>query len=167
MRKVPVVSSSVCAARTQTAENPYGGALGVGGSEHDGLDLARVDVADHIVRKHLLSSLVADLGSVLTQEPADLSSGGLGVGAETMEPARGGDVDNCGGIGDKLNGSVCVFASIALRIGMIYKIGGSEHNFYFLSFVGVFPFVVFIISQIWYFVKCYFCFFQKFFTLIL
>ena len=92
-----------------------------------------MDVADHVVRKHLLSGLVADLGGVLTQEPTDLSSGGLGISAKAVEPTRGGDMDNHGGIGDKLNGSISELADMALSVGMIYKIGGSEHNFYFLS----------------------------------
>lgn len=112
---------------------------GRAGGLDDGLDLARVDVADHTVHRHLLSGLVADLGSVLTQEPANLSPGGLGVGAEAVKPTRGGDVDNHGRVGDKFNGAVGVFANTALGVGMIGKIYGSEHSFYFLSFVGGVP----------------------------
>lgn len=110
-----------------------------GGSEDDGDDLARVDVADHVVRKHLLSRLVAYSGSVFLEEPADLLSGGLGISAKAVEPTRGGDMDNRGGVGDKLNGSISELADMALSVGMIYKIGGSEHNFYFLSFIGGVP----------------------------
>ena len=138
----------MCRSHTNRSKPPLK-KRGQGRGSDDGLDLARVDVADHAVSKHLLSGLVADLGSVLTQEPADLLSGGLGVGAETVEPTRGGDVDNRGGVGDEFNGAVGVFADTALGAGMIYKIDSSKHNFYFLSFVGVFPFVVFIIAYFW------------------
>ena len=139
LRKGFVVSSSVCAARTQTAQKPPLFERGQGRGSDDGLDLARVDVADHAVSKHLLSGLVADLGSVLTQEPADLSPGGLGVGAETVEPARGGDVDNRGRVRDEFNSTIGILTNGALGVGMIGKIYGSEHNFYFLSFSGGVP----------------------------
>lgn len=111
--------------------------MGVGSD--DGLDLARVDVADHVVSKHLLSGLIADLGGVLTQEPANLPSGGLGIGAKAMEPTRGGDVDNKGRVGDELDGAVGEFADTALCVGMIGKIDSSKHIFYSFLLSGCIP----------------------------
>lgn len=126
MQKCLYFQTRLVAGANQTLKTPL---VRGGRGSHNGLDLARVDVADHTISKHLLSGLVADLGSVLTQEPANLSSGGLGVGAETVEPTRGGDVDDGGGVGDKLNSTIGIFADTALRVGMIGKIYGSEHNF--------------------------------------
>ena len=44
-----------------------------------------------------------------------------------------------GGVGDEFNSTIGVLTNGALGVGMIGKIYGSEHNFYFLSFVGGVP----------------------------